>query len=123
MPKVTTCFDRAGEFKHEGYYVFDARQKIVMCKFCNVKLDWKRRDSCVKHNTSVNHKKKKLDSAGNSIKRQISVQEAVSTAKKVKTDSEEFVMTTVETFVSANIPLEKLDHPSMRNWLNKYIPG
>ncbi|KAJ8878642.1 hypothetical protein PR048_019225 [Dryococelus australis] len=30
---------------------------------------------------------------------------------------------TVRAFVSANIPLQKLDHPAIREWLNEYIKG
>nr|CAD7460499.1 unnamed protein product [Timema tahoe] len=30
-------------------------------------------------------------------------------------------MDTTKTFMEANIPIEKLDHPSMRCWMDKYV--
>nr|CAD7431757.1 unnamed protein product [Timema monikensis] len=32
-------------------------------------------------------------------------------------------MDTTKTFMEANIPIEKLDHPSIRCWMDKYVKG
>ena len=75
MSKVATVFDRAREFEKEG---FDSKDSILMCKFCNVRIEWKRRDTCVKHcKESGKHIKNKKDGQ---IKRQSSLVEAVNNA-------------------------------------------
>lgn len=43
--------------------------------------------------------------------------------KKAKVDRSEFILATTKMFLEANIPLEKVDLPSFRVWMNKYIEG
>lgn len=35
----------------DGFDVFDAQNKIMMCKFCNVRIEWERKD----HVTTTEH--------------------------------------------------------------------
>lgn len=122
---VVTVYDREREFAHEGFYIFDKAKKILMCKYCNVRIEWERKDTCIKHiKQSASHKKNKEGmGASSEVKRQASLVQMVSGAKKAKQDKEEFVLSTTRAFMEANIPLEKVDHPSFREWMNKYIEG
>lgn len=121
MPKTATVFDRAREFEQDGLYVFDAKKSILMCKFCNIRVEWKRRDTCVKHcKDSTKHIANQKKGETN---RQCSIAAAVNNAKRIKTDKEAFISSTVQTFLAANIPLHKLDEPHFRTWMNKYING
>lgn len=133
---VVTVFDREREFSHEGFYVFDKVNKILMCRYCNTRIEWARRDTCVKHiQGSAGHKKNKVlameankqvtctGASTSGVKRQISLTDFVSRHKNAKVDKQEFVLSTTRAFMEANIPLEKVDHPKLREWLNKYIEG
>lgn len=124
MPKskVITVHTRAEEYKNEGFYVFDATKKILMCKYCNVRIKWERKDTCDKHcKESEVHKRKKTESR--EIKRQVTINETLQIAKKAKNETDEFIRDTTKAFMEANIPLEKLDSPGIRKWMNKYIKG
>lgn len=123
MPKVVNIHSRVNEYSTEGFYVFDLKKRIVMCKFCNSRIEWSRKDSCEKHVATLQHKHKKdLQQAGPST-RQISLHDSLQNAKKIKLDKEEFNMEITEAFINSNIPLEKLENPSLRSFLNKYCPG
>ena len=49
------------------------------------------------------------------------LEETLQHAKQVKDLKEEFILDTVEAFVKANIPIEKLDQPAIRDWMKKYV--
>ncbi|XP_063227740.1 uncharacterized protein LOC134533894 [Bacillus rossius redtenbacheri] len=123
MPKVLSVFERAREYESEGFYVFDKHKKVMMCKYCNVTVDWKRKDSCEKHCKQRSSHKVNKDNGGNGVKRQITIIENVSLNKKLKAEKTKLAKDTVRAFVQANILLEKLDHPGLRSWMNEYIPG
>ncbi|KAJ8877510.1 hypothetical protein PR048_021965 [Dryococelus australis] len=55
------------------------------------------------------------------VKRQITEEEQVGLHKKAREEKITFAKDTVHAFVEANIPLQKLDHLSMRTWLNKIV--
>ncbi|XP_066473343.1 uncharacterized protein [Tiliqua scincoides] len=119
MPKhQVTCEDRAVEFKSEGFVVSGG---ILFCKYCNYRLDYRRKDSLQKHCQSEKHMTRKLG-----VKTESSLamlEETLQNSKKVKDSKDEFILDTVEAFIKANIPVEKLDHPAIRAWLNKYVQG
>lgn len=125
MPKVVSIYERQKEFESEGMYIFDIKNKIMMCKFCNIRINWIRRDSCIKHvqgcskHKDNKHKSKETD--GN--KRQLSLCDTINNSKKKKLEKQEFICDTVGALMKANIPLEKLDDPNFKAWMNKYIPG
>lgn len=122
MPKIVTIFERQAEFDSDGFYIFDAKKKILMCKFCNIRIDWERRDTCLKHVAgSEKHKinKAKLTAS----KRQLSIQDSLTKAKQIKLDKSNFIVNTTKAFMSANIPLEKLNHQAIRDWMNQYVEG
>lgn len=121
MPKVkVTPRDRVNEFANEGFYLCD--NKLLMCKFCNCRLEHERRDTLTKHVSSVKHKLAKSHPVS-TVKRQFSIAETIEHSKKVKNGKEEFVRKTTEAFVSANIPVEKLDNPELRGWFQEYVKG
>lgn len=132
-PKITprnkiTVFDRADQFKNKGMYVFDAIKKVVMCKYCNKQFKWDRK--CISENyflsESRNSKKEtalKLEETANRNIRQIPMEESMGKSKKIKTDEQKFIMSTVSAFVEANIPTGKFDDPGIRERMNKYIKG
>lgn len=126
MPKVVTVYDRALEFESDGFYVFDKLNKILMCKFCNVKIEWARKDTCIKHcRDSLVHKQKKAAAVSepSTSKRQISVTDSFQVAKKSKVDKDVFVTSLTKAFMEANIPLEKLGNPALKNFVETFVPG
>lgn len=125
MPKVLSIFDREREMKSEGFYIFDLKDKIMMCKFCNVRIDWARKDTCTKHIKNETHTKKKKEflQQNASTSKQVSITDSMKTAATIKVHRQEFVTSFVEMMTEANIPLEKVDHPSMRKWLNTHVEG
>ncbi|XP_034243977.1 uncharacterized protein LOC117646833 [Thrips palmi] len=119
-----TAAARALAYHDDGMYVFD--KKFLMCKFCDKRVDHERKstiDNHIKADLHKNNRKKVEAEAAAKKKRQASISESMSNAKKVKEDREEFIKSTVRAFVNANIPLEKLDKPEMRKWFKKYVPG
>lgn len=126
MPNVLSIFKREAEFKSEGFYIFDRNKKIMMCKFCNIRVEWERKDTCKKHvYESASHKKNKQNAetkAGPS-KRQLSLEDSLNNAKKAKLDKQQFIFDTAKAFMKSNSPLQTLDNSHMRDYLNKYIPG
>lgn len=98
---------------------------IVMCKYCNMRLEGEKLDTLKKHKTSVTHLRKKSDPQPGSsrIKRQSTIVGAFEVQKRAKTEKEEFVLDTVKMCLKANIPLNKIDHPAVRSYMEKYVPG
>lgn len=125
MPQTLTIYDREREMKSEGFYIFDVKDKVMMCKYCNVRVDWSRKDTCKKHIANETHKKKKkqVQEQSPSTSRQVSIGESIKNATKVKIQKTDFVLGFVEMMTETNIPLEKVDHPSMRKWLNTHVEG
>lgn len=121
MPKPSVSVSsRANEFSNEGFYVND--KKILMCRYCDKRLEYERKDTLIKHIASDTHKRGKNKITA-SLKRQLSVGESFMQGKKAKDDKEQFVVDTTEAFLSAGISVERLDHPKMREWLAKYVKG
>lgn len=128
MPKIVTAYDRYVEFKSEGFYLFDNKKRIIMCKHCNVRIDWARKDTCSKHCNGQSHKANKAANAsvpgtsGGSI-RQISIEDSMSSSQILKIEKKKFVKKTCRMLLEANIPIEKIDHPSFRGWMNEHMKG
>lgn len=128
MPKhPVTCDDRAAEFRSEGFIVASSSGNLF-CKHCNFCLDYKRKDSLQKHCKSQIHIARK---SGNiTAVRLATLEETLDSVWKVEDQTlvkdlpkEEFILDTVEAFIDANIPVEKLDHSAMRAWMSKYVRG
>lgn len=88
MPKVSVSVKkRAEDFEKEGFYVRNGT--ILMCNFCDCRLEHDRKDTLDKHVVSDAHKKAK---ARGNQKRQASLQESFVAAKKAKDDKHDFIM-------------------------------
>lgn len=111
--------DRVKEFEKEGLYLSDAN--IVMCKYCNVRLEGQKKDTLAKHTSSSIHAKKKSSSSG--AKRQSTITGNFETQKRAKLEKQAFIEDTVKMCLKANIPLHKLDHPAVRDYFAKYVSG
>lgn len=122
MPKVEVFVTgRAKEFQADGFYVSG---KLLMCKFCNCRLDHKRKDTLIKHTESEKHIKGKARwSEPGTSTRQVTLEEHISTARQARESKEEFILNTTEAFVKANIPMEKFDDPAIREWMAMYVKG
>lgn len=123
--KSVTVHSRANDYSHEGMYVFDRIKKIMMCRFCNSRVNWERKSVIDLHCNSNNHKvqKQKCQTENSSKKKQMTVSDSFDKATKLKDDREKFIKSTVTAFLKANIPLHKLDCPYIRKWISEYLPG
>ncbi|KAK3918165.1 CGG triplet repeat-binding protein 1 [Frankliniella fusca] len=123
--KVTiTC--RLLQYKDDGMYLFDSQKQLMACSFCDTRVDWTRKSVIDAHIASKVHVDKKANhrkGQGQNDRRQVGITECLSKAQKAKDDREAFIKSTVHAFVKANIPLHKLDHPSIRQWFKDYCPG
>lgn len=120
MPKTAVSVtSRASEFQSESFYVNDG--KILMCKFCDCRVEFERRDGVLKHIQSARHKTGKLKDANRL--RQPTIATGFSQAKNARVDKEEFIVATTEAFICAGLSVEKLDHPKIREWLSTYMKG
>ena len=123
-----TPTQRVAEF---GSKTFCVEGGLFWCKVCDVPVDHVRKQTISDHVQSAKHKAKnnkrqQQDETGAgapSAKRQATItgcQERMTEASAAK---EKLVLNLVEAFMSANIPLEKLDNPKMREFVNTSIKG
>lgn len=110
--------------KEEGFYIRE--NKFLMCRHCNVRLDFEKKDTLDKHIKGASHQAKKSAVASNSsgsVKRQAGLSESFENLKKSKMAKEELCHDVVKMCLKANIPLTKLDNEEVRSFFNKYVPG
>nr|CAD7452593.1 unnamed protein product [Timema tahoe] len=119
--KPITVEQRAGQFKADQFYVNDS--KILMCGICNIRLESDKKDSLNKHVVSEGHLRRKEEQKTHGLKRQLSITEVCDKQKKAKTEKLVFIDDTVKMCLKANIPINKLDYPAVREYLKKHIPG
>nr|CAD7438991.1 unnamed protein product [Timema bartmani] len=119
--KTITVEQCAGQFKADQFYVSDS--KILMCGICNIRLASDKKDSLNKHVVSAGHLRGKEEQKTHGLKRQLSITEVCDKQKKAKTEKLVFIDDTVKMCLKANIPINKLDHPAVREYLKKHIPG
>lgn len=114
---------RVSEYKNEQFYQSD--RDIIMCKLCNRRVEWKKKDTLEKHVKSDSHQAAKkiflsqTDEEKNAVKRQTSVPSVFETQKKAKTEKNIFIQDTVQMCLQSNIPIHKLDHPAVREYFTK----
>ncbi|CAH0552502.1 unnamed protein product [Brassicogethes aeneus] len=77
---------RADAYKKEGMYVFN--KTTMMCKFCEKRVDWERKSTVDNHIKSSAHKSNRAKSdEEQKKKRQVSISESLTVAKKLKESS------------------------------------
>lgn len=118
--KSVSIQERASSFQEDKFYVSDST--ILMCGICNSRLEWEKLDTLKKHVKTSGHVKKKdsqrsTEEAGVGTKRQITLTDMERKTKKAKIEKDNFITDTVKMCLKANIPLEKLDHPAVREYL------
>lgn len=106
-PSKKTVHSRVKQYQDEG---MEVNGNAMVCKCCNKTVEWSKSDTVKKHIGAESHKKAK--ETYNSKKRghQRTLEESVSTSKKRKEDKHQFILDTVDAFLSANIPVFKLDN-------------
>uniref|UniRef100_H3A8A2 HAT C-terminal dimerisation domain-containing protein n=1 Tax=Latimeria chalumnae TaxID=7897 RepID=H3A8A2_LATCH len=118
--RTITATDRVKEF---GFQILNADGGKLFCTSCNISLDYTRRATVQRHLELECHRRKRAaDSAllGN-VKKNKTI---ASLFKKTTESSETRHLATVElvdAFASANIPLEKLDHPKLREFIQRNV--
>ncbi|KAJ8894111.1 hypothetical protein PR048_006721 [Dryococelus australis] len=89
MPKVVSVFERAKEYETEGFYVIYKEKQVMMCKFCNTVVDWKRKDTCERHykqraSYAANQIKCQSLPSNLGVKRQVTLENNISLNKRAK---------------------------------------
>ena len=57
MPKPKLSIEqRAKRYNKDGLYIIDLKNKIMMCRHCNIRVDWTKKSVLIKHVESENHK-------------------------------------------------------------------
>ncbi|XP_063216748.1 uncharacterized protein LOC134542793 [Bacillus rossius redtenbacheri] len=121
MRNKLSARDRAFQYKKEGFYCTD--NSTVMCKFCNTKVSWDRKDTIEKHLKSAKHVASLAATKEETTKLQTSVASCFNKVVKDKKSADYLGKRVTETFVKANIPLEKLNNEHMVNFMNEFIEG
>ena len=106
MPPPITPLKRAHEFQNEGIVVKNGK---LVCKHCSYSFNTTKKSCIETHVESKSHKSqanrnntnRELDFNGNQVQ-------------------EEFVQDLVLTFARANIPLQKVAHPELRKFVNRW---
>lgn len=105
-----------------GTKLFCVEGTLLMCKVCNVAVDHVRKQSITDHIQSKKHvsrgQKREADvQAGDVPKRQTTMEGCMMRKNASSQANEKVTMDLVKAFMSANIPLEKLDNPQLREFL------
>ncbi|XP_052562030.1 uncharacterized protein LOC120427632 isoform X1 [Culex pipiens pallens] len=116
-----TCVERAKQYP-KGTLHADEGQ--LFCTSCNVTLDHTRKATIDKHLKSQIHigkVQKQPKDVTHSVQKQTTVVSAFhkATASRDARNVSQFEL--VEAFASANIPLYKLDHPKLRDYLSRNV--
>ncbi|KAJ8870682.1 hypothetical protein PR048_029706 [Dryococelus australis] len=103
MPKVVgSALTRANEFSAEG-------------------LHSKRRDTIIKHINSETHVNNKRLYSEKKTSLQQTIGSSFHVVNKRKSAADNFALKTTAAFLKANIPLEKIQETSIREWMNEFV--
>lgn len=117
--------ETVSKYKNDCMYVFDAKNRIMLCECCNARVNWEKASTVNSHISSATHNENrvKFELETERKRRQVSIATSLEGAERIKADKEEFIESTVRAFMRSNIPLKKLDDPSIRAWMRKYVKG
>lgn len=98
-----SIISRASEYKEHGFYV--SENNTMLCKYCDSRVEWKRRDSCEKHIQSKGHKIRVEEAIkhGSTLKRQSTIESTLQAQKKARNEKNVFIMDTTEMFLKVSL--------------------
>lgn len=100
--KEVNAASRALEYKRDGFYVHD--RDVIMCKYCNSRVEWARKDSCQKHVGSKNHVSQKTKAESTTVGLvQSSIAGSFATQQKATEQKTEFLMDTTAMLLKVRI--------------------
>ncbi len=106
---------------------FTSEGGMLWCKLCNVTVDHIRRQTITDHINSKRYgdriKRQAEDAAGPPNKKQATIPGCNDRATAASAAQEKVVMDLVAAFMAANIPLEKLDNPTLREFVKLNVKG
>lgn len=103
---------------HPG--VFRADNTILFCLICDIQVNAKQVSSVAKHLKTTKHKnsvERKMKSASSSNQTLLITLQATTENSR---NTNDFTMDLAKCFLEANIPLHKISHPSMKDFLEKH---
>ena len=106
MPATVTPLKRAHEFKNEGIVVKGGK---LICKHCGYAFKTTKKSCIETHVESISHKSQ---ANRNSTNRELDF--------SVNEVQDDFVKDLVLTFARTNIPLQKVAHPELRKFVNRW---
>lgn len=103
---------------------------VFYCSFCNISVSWEKKDTTDKHLKSKKHLLSQERSGSKCqedppAKRlcQMSIDGTIGRMNEAKEARTNTVFKIVESFTAANIPMEKLDNPSLRKFIQTEVKG
>jgi len=121
--EYVSCEERARQYP-KG--IFHADSGKLFCSCCNTALDHTRKGTIDRHLESLLHvtkKKASEEAQDKNAKKQATVAGMFSRHTEARDARNIAVFDLAEAFTAANIPLEKLDHPSLHSYLQNHIPN
>ena len=120
-----TPASRVAEF---GSRTFVVEGGVLMCKICNITVDYVRTQSITDHLQSKCHSQQtakcKADSdAEITPKRQTTLAGCSERQTATSSAKEDLIVGLVQAIMSANIPMEKLDNPQIRDFVAANVIG
>ncbi|XP_067890507.1 CGG triplet repeat-binding protein 1-like [Heterodontus francisci] len=110
--------------KEFGSQILHAVGGILFCTSCNVSLDHTRRSTVQRHLESKSHRSREYPTP-HCWKMNTQKKIIISPLFEKSTESSEnrqlVTMELVDTFASSKIPLEKLDHPKLRVFIQRNV--
>lgn len=116
--KHISCADRVQQYPKGALHTDGGK---LFCSACNTTLDHTRKGTIEKHMQSKSHRKKVVADDERSSKKQTTVAGVFKKATDSRDAKNEAQFELVEAFAAANIPLNKLDHPKLRDYLTKNV--
>ncbi|KAJ8888097.1 hypothetical protein PR048_007584 [Dryococelus australis] len=113
---VGSALTRTNEFSAEGLHSSD--RNVLFCKFCNGDVSWEHRDTIIKHINSEKHVNNKIPYS----EKKTSLQQTIGSSFQVVNKRKSALKTTAA-FLKANIPLQKLQEMSIREWVHEFVEG
>ncbi|CAB4396009.1 unnamed protein product [Rhizophagus irregularis] len=115
MPPTSTVtvFSRAREFSED----FFADNGKLMCRFCDHSINFQTKNTITAHIGSKTHIRNKNEKKEQQIKKRQPTIQTILNASEIKKTA---VNNLVDAFVTAHIPLEKID--KLQNWFTHIKP-